>query len=176
MVGQIAPAARKYDPKVRLVWTIGNHDARFEKLLVSKAPALKGLPGTKLSDYFPEWEFCQRLEVNDAVVKHALKGGSNPLKSNMQAAGCNIVTGHHHCQNVLAYSDYAGTRYAVDHGMLGATSGPQFDYGEGDPANWRSGFACLYFAKGKLLPPQLVTVLDEKKREVFWNGYSTKVG
>lgn len=156
--------------QTRFIWTLGNHDARFDKLLATKAPQIKGLPGTKLDDYFPDWEFCQRVEIGDVVIKHELKGGANPLKSNMQAAGKSIVTGHHHCQNVLAYSDYAGTRYAVDHGCLASTEGPQWEYGEGDPKNWRSGFAVLQFYGSKLMPPQLATVLDEKKKSFWYNG------
>lgn len=172
---EIAAAAAGWNKNgCHLVWTVGNHDARFNKALAAKAGAFKGLPGTKLADYFPDWTMCNRVIIGDTVIKHELKGGSNPLKSNLQAAGQNIVTGHHHCQNVLAYTDYRGTRYAVDSGMLARVDGPQFDYGEGNPANWRSGFAVLQFWKGKLLPPQLCTVLDEKKGAMWFNGYNYK--
>lgn len=173
-VAEIKKAATSWSPKTRLIWAVGNHDARFDKTLAAKAPQFKELPGTKLSDYFPDWEFCMRVEIGDAVIKHELKGGANPLKSNLIAAGKTIVTGHHHCQNVLAYSDYGGTRYACDAGMLGAVDGPQFDYGEGSPKNWRSGYAILQFWNGKVLPPQLVTVLDEKKGAVWYNGSTFK--
>lgn len=170
-LGEIAEAARKSNPKVRLVWALGNHDARFNKALASKVPAFKNLPGTKLSDYFPDWEPCWRVDIGDVVIKHELKGGSNPLKSNAIAAGKSVVTGHHHSQNVLAYTDYNGTRYAVDAGCLCKTSGPQFEYGEANPTNWRSGFAVLQFLNGKVLPPMLATVLDEKRGHVHFNGY-----
>ena len=55
---EIASSARNCNPKVRLIWTLGNHDARFNKALAAKAPQFKSLPGTKLSDYFPQWEPC----------------------------------------------------------------------------------------------------------------------
>lgn len=170
-LGEIQKAAGP----ARLVWPLGNHDVRFNKALAQKAGAFKGLPGTKLRDYFPAWTMCNRLEIGDTVVKHELKGGTNPLKSNLQAAGKNIVTGHHHCQNVLAYTDFGGTRYAVDAGCLAAVGGPQFDYGDANPVNWRSGFAVLKFNKGKLLPPSLCTVLDEKKGAVWYDGNYYKV-
>lgn len=174
-LAEIRKAAITLNPKVRLIWTLGNHDARFNKALASKAPQFKNLPGTKLSDYFPDWEPCWRVEIGNTVIKHELKGGSNPLKSNVLAAGKSIVTGHHHSQNVLAYTDYSGTRYAVDAGCLASVSGPQFEYGEANPTNWRSGFVVLQFWKGKVLPPQLATVLDEKKGAFWFNGNTYKV-
>lgn len=172
---EIAACASNYNQKVRLLWALGNHDARFNKALAAKIPQLKGVYGTKLSDFFPGWEPCWRVEVGSCVIKHELKSGSNPLKSNLIAAGKSIVTGHHHSQNVLAYTDYAGTRYSVDAGCLADVDGPQFDYGESNPANWRSGFVVLKFYKGKLLPPMLATVLDEKKGDVWYNGSTFNV-
>lgn len=160
-------------PKPRFVWAQGNHDARFDRWLATKAPDFQGVPGAKLADFFPEWEHCIRLEVggkNGAIIKHEFKGGSNPLKSNLLAAGRTIVTGHHHCQNVLALTDSNGTRWGVDAGMLAAVNGPQFAYNEGNPVNWRSGFAVLNWRNGKLMPPSLATVVDEGKGCIWYEG------
>ena len=173
-LAEIKKAAQTWSHKVRLVWTLGNHDARFNTALASKASQFKELPGTKLSDYFPDWEPCWRVEIGEVVIKHELKGGSNPLKSNVLASGKSIITGHHHSQNVLAYTDYRGTRYAVDAGCMAAVDGPQFEYGEANPQNWRSGFVVLQLRGGKLLPPQLATVLDEKKGAFWFNGFVYK--
>lgn len=155
----------------RCIWTQGNHDARFDKYLALKAPKVEGVYGTKLEDFFTEWEHCVRLEIGKGVVvKHSFKGGTNPTKSNTVQAGKTIVTGHHHSQNVTAFTDFNGTRWGVDAGMLAAVEGPQFAYNEGNPVNWRSGFAILEWIGSKLCPPTLVQVLDEKKGRVWYNG------
>jgi hypothetical protein len=71
-----------------------------------------------------------------------------------------MVTGHLHSSKVTPYTDYNGTRYGVDTGCLADPYGPQFEYTEDNPRNWRSGFAVLRFHEGKLLQPQLVIVHD----------------
>jgi hypothetical protein len=65
-------------------------------------------------------------------------------------------------QKVMPISDYNGTRWGVDCGMLAPVGGPQFvDYLEDNPVSWRPGFAVLTYWKGKLLTPELVRVIDE---------------
>jgi hypothetical protein len=81
-----------------------------------------------------------------------------------------MVTGHLHSQKVTPYSDYNGTRYGVDTGCLSPTTGPQFNYLEDNPRDWRSGFAVLTWWKGQLLTPELVSVLDEAKGLVQFRG------
>ena len=68
------------------------------------------------------------------------------------------------------WTDYNGTRYGVDSGVLAAPYGPQFKYMRDMPRNWRSGFAVATFDKGRLLLPELVHVLDETAGEVEWRG------
>lgn len=175
---ELNAAARLHNNSCRLIWCLGNHDARFNKTLATKVPQFKNLPGTKLSDFFPEWECCWRVDIGGSrgvVVKHEFKGGTNPAKSNALASGRSIITGHHHCQNVVAYTDCNGTRYGVDAGMLAAVGGPQFGYAQANPANWRSGFVVLQFKGGALMPPQLATILDEKKGTMWYNGRIYKV-
>lgn len=81
-----------------------------------------------------------------------------------------MVTGHLHSQKVQPLSDYNGTRWGVDAGCLAAPGGDQFNYAEDNPQNWRSGFCVLTWKKGKLLPPELVTVVDEAEGLVVWRG------
>ena len=81
-----------------------------------------------------------------------------------------MVTGHLHALQVRPYTDYNGTRYAVDTGTLAYPAGPQFVYAEDSPFNHRSGFAILTFHKRKLLPPELVEVVDEDEGLVFFRG------
>jgi len=169
-LGEIEAAAGK---KPRLLWPLGNHDARFNTRLASLTPEFRGVPGTRLVHHFPKWEPCWAVEVGGkggAVVKHRFKGGMHAPHNNALWSGRTIVTGHLHSQKVTPITDYNGTRWGVDTGCLAACGGPQFTYQEKNPANWRSGFAVLTFREGTLLPPELVTVTDEAKGEIVWRG------
>lgn len=155
-MGEIAKATRH----ARKIWTLGNHDARFETRLAMVAPEFKDVHGTSLSDHFPDWEKCSSIWVNDyLVIKHRFKGGIHAPSNNTLWAGKTIVTGHLHSQTVREITDYNGTRYGVDTGCLADPYGPQFGYLEDNPRNWRSGFCVISIRNGRLLRPELVSVV-----------------
>jgi hypothetical protein len=152
---------RAVSPKTLLVWNLGNHDARFETRLATVAPEYARVHGFHLKDHFPRWGAAWSTWINsDVVVKHRWKGGVHATHNNTAGSGKSMVTGHLHSAKVTPYTDYTGTRYGVDTGCLADPSGPQFEYTEDNPKNWRSGFCVLTFHKGKLLQPQLVIVHD----------------
>lgn len=157
----------KASKSAKLVWTMGNHDARFETFLANAAPSYQGIKGFHLKDHFPFWKPCWSLWINDnVVIKHRHKGGAHAARNNTIAAGTSIVTGHTHILKVHPHTDYLGTRYGVETGTLADPNGPQFvDYTEDAPKDWRSGFAVLTFYKGDLLLPELVQVRDEESVE-----------
>lgn len=148
-----------------LIWSLGNHDARFETKLASVAPEFKNVHGVHLKDHFPLWSPCWAVHIggqHGVVIKHRYKGGLHAPHNNVVSSGRSMVTGHLHSQKVTPYTDYNGTRWGVDSGTLAALNGPQFvDYTEDNPLNWRSGFCLLTFKNGELLPPELITVWDE---------------
>lgn len=160
-LGEIEDAAGK----AKLVWPLGNHDARFESRLAAVGPQFEGVQGFHLKDHFPAWIPCWAALVGEGlVIKHRYKGGIHATHNNAVWSGRSIVTGHLHSLKVTPFSDYNGTRWGVDTGMLADKpsfdgQGPQFaDYLEGGPVNWRSGFAVLTMHKGELLWPELVHV------------------
>jgi len=159
-------------------WPLGNHDARFNTRLAALTPEFRNVPGTRLVHHFPDWTPCWAVECggrNGVVVKHRFKGGNNAPYNNTLWSGRSMVTGHLHSQKVVPVSDYNGMRWGVDTGCLAAVGGKQFTYSEANPQDWRAGFAVLTWWKGTLLPPELVTVLDEAKRLVIWRGKVTHV-
>ena len=158
-MGEIEEAAKTARHNVKLMWPLGNHDARFETFLAANAPQYEHLKGFSLRDHFPEWEACWAVWLNEGtVVKHRFKGGIHATHNNAIWSGKNIITGHLHSLKVTPFSDYNGVRYGIDTGTLAEPYGPQFeDYTEQGPLNWRSGFAVLTFVDGKLLLPELVT-------------------
>ena len=159
----------------RLVWTLGNHDARFETRLATVAPECARLNGFHLKDYFPAWSPCWAAWVNQSVViKHRYKGGDHAPHNNTARSGLSMLTGHLHSAKVTPYTDYTGTRYGVDTGCLADPDARAFtDYTEDGPKNWRSGFAVLTFVDGVMLQPELVLVFD--KDHVQFRGRVIKV-
>jgi hypothetical protein len=158
--------------KSNLIWTLGNHDARFETFLAANAPQFEGVKGYSLKDHFPLWQPCWSYWINDnTVIKHKWKGSFGAGRANALNSGKHFITGHTHVLAVQPLTDYNGTRYGVQTGCLANPDGDQFsDYTEDNPKDWRSGFAMLTYDRGQLLMPELVQVWDEDKGEVQFRG------
>lgn len=162
--------------EAKLIWPLGNHDARFESRLSANAPQFEFVSGFHLKDHFPSWRPCWSVwNGPDTVIKHRWKGGIHASHNNTVGSGVNIVTGHLHSLKVTPYDDYRGTRFGVDTGTLADPLGPQFRaYLEESPTNWRSGFVVLTFKDGRLLWPEIVSVFD--KDHVQFRGEIINVG
>ena len=159
--------------KVRKIWNLGNHDARFETFLATHAPRFKGVKGIHLKDHFPNWEPAWSCDIggpSGVIVKHRFKGGIHATHNNALWSGRSMITGHLHSLKVTPFTDYNGTRYGVDCGTLAVPTGPQFSYCEDNPLNWRSGFVLLTWIRGELLMPELVIVNDEERGIVQFRG------
>lgn len=154
----------------RLFWPLGNHDSRFESRLMEHVPEYSNVYGTRLKDHFPDWTPCWGVMINgNTAVKHRFRNGIHATYNNTLHAGVSTVTGHLHAQNVAPFTDYRGTRYGIDAGMLARPYGPQFiHYTEANPVNWRQGFMVLQFMDSKLLPPEPVSILSPNT--YHWNG------
>lgn len=146
-----------------LIWTMGNHDARFETFLAAQAPQYEGVSGFTLKDHFPHWLPCWSYWVNeDTCIKHRWKGGFGAGRANALNAGVNMITGHTHNLAVQPLTDYNGTRYGVQTGTLSDPNGEQYmGYTEDGPKDWRSGFALLSFEEGRLMLPELIQVCGD---------------
>jgi hypothetical protein len=153
-IEETAKAAR-HNCKTLFVW--GNHDTRFANKLASQAPQYREVHGFNLQDHLPAWEFAWSIwPTPQCIIKHRYKSGVHATHNNTVNAGISIVTGHLHSLKVTPFADYNGNRYGVDTGTLAKPYGSQFDYGEGNPLNHRSGFAVLTFKDGRILWPELV--------------------
>jgi hypothetical protein len=167
-MGEIEDTAKKVRHNVNLVFTLGNHDARFENRLAANAPQYEFVKGFSLRDHFPTWHPCWSCwPTENVVVKHRWKGGIHATHNNTSASGKSMVTGHLHSLKVTPYSDYNPyPRFGVDTGTLAEPDGPQFiNYLEDSPTNWRSGFAILTFHNGRLMWPELIHKWGENQVE-----------
>jgi len=162
---EIANAAKG----ARRVWTLGNHDIRLHSYVQSAAPALADMEAMDLRKLFPKWDFAWSLWVNDnTIIKHRYRGGMYAPANNVKGAlGMSFVTGHLHSLKVMPLSAYADkpTSYGVDTGMLAEPEWDAFGYREDSPADWRSGFVVMTWRDGRLLWPEVVSVLSEGKVE-----------
>lgn len=153
-------------PKAMLLRTLGNHDSRFENYIAANAPALEGVHGTSLFDFLPKWRGAFTVQINPetdgwTVVRHThVAGGIHSAYNSTVRAGTHYVHGHLHKLQVTPFGDYRGRRYGVDTGTLAEPQGEQFNYVQGGPLNWCSGFAVLTYRDGRLLMPELVEVID----------------
>lgn len=155
----------------KLIWTLGNHDARFASRLATVASQFKEVQGFTLKDHFEDWTHCMSCMVTDSLmVKHRWKGGIHATHNNAVSSGTSFLTGHLHSAKVTPWTDYNGTRYGVDCGTLAEAFGDQFVYAENSPRNWRSGFAVLTLVDGHLLMPELCIVSDVNPDYVEWRG------
>lgn len=158
---QVAGNARK-------VWTIGNHDMRYEARLTQAAPEYEGVQGFALRDHFPEWMHCMSLMVNgNIMLKHRYHGGIHAAYNNTLKAGISIVTGHLHRLQAAIWSDYNGSRFGIDTGTLAEIHGDHMSYGEDNPKNHASGFAVLSIVNGVLVYPEFCYVVNE---EAYFRG------
>jgi predicted MPP superfamily phosphohydrolase len=145
----------------KLVFTMGNHDMRFENKLANQAPEFQGVPGFSLKEHFPRWLFCMSMMVNkNLMIKHRYANGLHATYNNTMKAGVSMVTGHLHRLQATIVSDYNGTRWGIDTGTLCETDGDQMSYAEGNPSNHCSGFAVLTIVNGRLIQPEFCAVLD----------------
>jgi len=167
-LGEIEETAKAARHNCKLLFTWGNHDTRFANKLASQAPQYREVHGFKLQDHLPAWEFAWSVwPTPDCIIKHRYRSGVHATHNNTAAAGISICTGHLHSLKVTPYADYTGNRYGIDTGTLAEPYGPQFDYGEGNPLNHRSGFVVLTFKGGKLLWPEIVHKWGDENQVEF---------
>ena len=161
----------------RLIWTLGNHDMRYESWLVNKVPEYSGVDGFSLKYHFPEWETCWSFWIGEeTIIKHRYKGGRTAGYSNLLSAGnTNIITGHTHVLACQPISNYQGTYWGVQTGCLADPMSPTFEYCEDSPKDWRSGFVMLSFDQGRMLMPEMIMVSDGANGEYEFRGCINKV-
>ena len=153
----------KAPSEASLVWTLGNHDSRFETYLAKQTPEYEHVHGVHLKDHFSKrWLPCWSCDIaKTLIVKHRYKGGVHAAYNNAVSSGRSIATGHTHKLGVRPYTDYDGTRFGMEHGMLTDPRGPQFtDWTEDAPTDWIEGFLVCTFQSGKLLWPEVCAVVE----------------
>lgn len=147
-----------------LVYTIGNHDLRWERTLATQVDKFAGLQGLRLEDHFNNWDMAWSCPVNwntpgATMIKHRFaSSGIHAAYNSVLRGGVNTVSGHTHQLEVKCWGDYRGRRYGVQTGSLADLHGPQFEYHEQNPSPACAGFAVLTYCEGELVYPELCEV------------------
>lgn len=148
-------------PGSKRILTRGNHDDRFDKRLAMHVPEYRDLPGMILENYLPDWAHTTSVMINDTIlVKHSWHSGIHGAWNNVLKAGVTMITGHTHRLTVREFTDYRGTRYGIETGMLADPDEEQFEYALDGPKNWQPGFVVLTIRNGVLLSPEKCEVVD----------------
>jgi len=148
--------------KAQFAATLGNHSVRLSRYIAVQAEHFLDMPYTRLEDWIPAWPLSWTVEINSGgpgmtVVRHRNQAGMLHLQG--QKAVCHYVHGHCHKLGVHRLPTFNGMRYSVDTGALADPDSDVFDYAEGAP-NHLQGFVVLTYKGGKLMPPELVEVVD----------------
>jgi predicted phosphodiesterase len=147
-------------PSSHRILTAGNHDDRFNKRLAMRVPEYKDMPGMTMAEHLPGWDHTISVMINDNIlIKHSWHSGVHGAWNNVLKAGVTIITGHTHRLTVREYTDYRGTRYGIETGMLADPDEQQFEYALDGPKNWQPGFMVLTVKKGVLLSPEKCEVI-----------------
>lgn len=148
-------------PGAKRILTRGNHDDRFNKRLAMHVPEFAGLPGMALEGHLPDWTHTTSVMINDSIlIKHSWHSGVHGAWNNVLKAGVTMITGHTHRLTVREFTDYRGTRYGIETGMLADPDEEQFEYALDGPKNWQPGFVVLTIREGKLLSPEKCEVIE----------------
>lgn len=156
-------------PKARRLWLLGNHCIRFERYVITHAPALAGTKGASLDDHFPGWQFAAAVFWNDTVaIKHTIRGSLHASYLNTLHAGLSTVTGHTHRLTVRAITDYRGVRFGCESGFIGAIDDDSgvWNYTDANPLNWQPGWL-MGELDGDYWGAEPVHVLGDRAR---WRG------
>jgi len=151
------------------IWTMGNHELRFDTYLANNASELEEYAGS-ISDRFPDWTFCWSTNINNVEIRHRFRGGIHTAWNNALHSGINMVTGHTHQLQITAVRNRNGSHYGVEAGMLGDPHSPAFEYTEGAPSRTCPGFVLLSFDDdNNLMPPELAELI--RGRPTFRGQY-----
>ena len=156
-------------------WVWGNHDLRYDNRLAEKIPQYEDVTGMRLQHHFVEWKFQNAIRINDTEleIKHRYRAGEMAVRLNVMRSGISYLTGHDHNRQLYRWRNARGTFYGINPGLMAEASGPQFEYDENHILNHDSGLAVITFEKGKMLPPELIEVMEPGK--VFFRGRVTEL-
>lgn len=159
MCQEFMDALRKACPKAAIFYVIGNHEARLEKNILTKAPEMASLIEDvftilRTSDY--NVRGCASVTISNIVFKHGTllgnKSGLSAIKE-MENSYMSGLTGHTHrlCKYIARK---AGRKFFwIETGCL-CDLNPEYVI----QPNWQQGFATVTFENGKVKSARVLEI------------------
>jgi len=143
---------RKAAPKSNIVYFEGNHEERFEKFLITRAPELYNLRMMEISELLRVKEFgieyCDNLKkVGDTAFTHGhiIRKHSGYTARAMAEEYGTVLFGHTHRMGIYHRRDGRGNVVAIENGCL-CKLDPEYLKGI---ANWQHGFTVVTHDDGQ---------------------------
>lgn len=153
----------------------GNHEARMQKFLWTRAAELSGLQGLRVENMlgFDELgiKYCPegRMGFRGTIVKHGdivRKFTSYTAKGEFESTGISGVSGHTHRLGIYSVSNEAGDFTWMEAGHL---ADPHQEYLDGKRPNWQQGFGIGYYKEGsRRFMVDIVRIINHK---AMYGGY-----
>lgn len=143
----------------RVVFTLGNHEARLEKTLMAKSPEFYGLRCLTVPELLGldrrdiEWcDYEQCIELMPGIVathgKMLSKHSGWTAQKEADRWQVSGVSGHVHRLGIYYQTTYDYNRFWIESGFLGSLEVP----GASLTSNWQQGFATLVVEGGHAFP------------------------
>ena len=145
---------RKEFPKVEMVYLKGNHEARLQGYLWSKASELSGLRNMSLVSLLGldglniQYVSNGRMKFRNFIIKHGdivRKHSAYTARGELEATGLSGISIHTHRLSTHYLSNEGGNYVWYEGGCLCKMNQ---EYMQGKYPNWQQGFAFGYFKKG----------------------------
>ena len=172
-------AIRDASPKSKRIFTIGNHDLRYDGKLSNCLPEMEDVPGLSLEHQINVraklgYTICLSAVFNDCfIVKHRWHNGVHSSYNDVLKGGKNIATGHDHKLNIRPWSDYSGTRYGIKTGTLSDLWDECFTYMENNPGDWQPGCVVVEVLGNIIHPTACYMIYDKhhpKRGKISYGG------
>lgn len=149
------------------IYCFGNHESRLDRIIVQKAPALKGLVDIETLLDLRKWrvvEYQEHTTIGKLNITHDVgHAGKYAAFQTLDAFQDNVVIGHTHRASVV----YQGTVAGIPHVCMNLGWGgsvDDIDYMHKAKANrdWMHSFGLGYMEKNGIVHCQIVPVINKK--------------
>lgn len=159
-------------------YLIGNHCARLESLIKSKAPALLDLPSLNIENVLGLKKLGMRvvptqLQIGSVAFTHGhlirKHSGATPMAHLEEIGFTNsVIHGHSHRQAIVSKQTANGPVFGIETGSLCDPS--LMDYIKSTVTNWQLGICLIEFKKGAPPSFELVPYHGKRKLTAVWRG------
>lgn len=157
--------------KGRRIITLGNHEWRLDRLLMTKAPELYGLPNLKieklLNFHQRGWhavQYREHIKVGKILYTHDLGFcGENALISNGRAVESSVICGHTHRAGIHYFGNATGDKHvSASFGWLGTNKGADYMANTAKNRAWQLGFGIVSREPNGVSHVQVVPIVKYK--------------